>query len=118
VIGGQVPQPSHQKCRMRLCCRAEIRIHAQVRSKGAAPEPRTSSPAEIRGLRFLRQPGHTRIERARGRFLARRHCQLDVIDVDDFAHNSILRVRRDHGMRLVRVGGCCPSLFVMALFRR
>ena len=77
---------------MRLPGRTKIRIHSQVESKGAAPEPHASPSREIRGLHFLRQPKHVRIEGARGRFLTRWHRKLDVIEIDDFAHNSILRI--------------------------
>jgi hypothetical protein len=76
---------------MGLPGRAEIRIDAQVEPKRAAPEPRTASDSEIRGLRFLGQPKDARIERARRRFLARRHRQLDVIEIDDFTHKAILQ---------------------------
>lgn len=68
-----------------------MRIHAQVELKSAAPEPRTSSPSQIRGLHFLRQPQHARVEGSRRRFLALRHRKLDVIEIDDFTHNSILQ---------------------------
>ena len=79
---------------MRLRGRTEIRIHAQVESKRAAPEPRTSARSEIRWLHLLRQPEHPEIERARRRFLADRHRQLDMIEIDDFTHDSTsLRLR-------------------------
>ena len=45
-------------------------------------------------LHILRQPEHPGIERARRRFLASRHRQLDMIEIDDFTHDSIsLRLR-------------------------
>jgi hypothetical protein len=91
TTGCQFREASHQKRGMGLSCRTEIRIYAQVEPKSAAPEPRTPSPGEIRGLHFLGQPQDARIESARRRFLARRHRKLDVIEIDDFTHNSILQ---------------------------
>ena len=76
---------------MGLPGRVEIRIHAQMESKCAALKPRTTSSHQIRGLDLLNQAKHARLERARGRFLARRHGKLDVIETDDFTHSSILR---------------------------
>jgi hypothetical protein len=75
---------------MGLLGRTEIRIYAEVEPKSAAPEPRTTSPSEIRGLHFFGQPEYARIESARRGFLARRHRKLYVIEIDDFTHNSIL----------------------------
>jgi hypothetical protein len=91
ATGGQFCEASHQKRGVGLPCRMEIRIHAQVEPKSAAPEPRTPSPCEIRRLHFFRQPKHARVEGSRRRFLALRHRQLDVIEVDDFTHNSNLQ---------------------------
>jgi hypothetical protein len=89
TTGCQFREAYHQKRGMGLPCRTEVRIYAQVEPKSAAPEPRTPSPSEIRGLHFLGQPKYARIESARRGFLARRHRKLDVIEIDDFTHNSI-----------------------------
>jgi hypothetical protein len=75
---------------MGLPRRTKIRIYAQVDPNSAAPEPRTPSPHEIRGLRFLSQPKHARVERSRRRFLARWHGKLNVIEIEDFTHNPVL----------------------------
>jgi hypothetical protein len=91
TTGGQFREASHQQRGMGLAGRTEIRVDAQVEPKRAAPEPQTPTPSEIRGLRFLGQAKDARIERARRRFLARGHRQLDVIEIDDFAQNAILQ---------------------------
>ena len=78
---------------MGLPCRMKIRIDAKVQPKSAAAEPRASSTGQIRGLRLLGQPEYSSVKRPRRRFLTRRHCQLDVIEADDFCHHSLPSLR-------------------------
>src|SRR5690349_3252079 len=75
---------------MRLPSRMEIRLDAEVKPKPAATKPHTASLREVRGLLLFGQSEHVHVERSRFRFLASGHRELDVMEIDDFGHESII----------------------------
>jgi hypothetical protein len=90
----QFRKASYQERGMCLSGWTKVRIHAKVEPEVAAAEPRAASARKIGGLRLLSQAKHARVESSRRGLLARRHRKLDVIEIDDFTHNSILQSGR------------------------
>lgn len=65
---------------VRLARWPEVFFHPQVQLHGAAGEPASSAGRELWGLRDLFHPQQVAEKAAGGRFLARRHGELNVIE--------------------------------------
>jgi hypothetical protein len=68
---------------VRLPGRPEVALHPEVYPRFACPEPHAASRREHRRLLLLLHAQQIAVERARLRFLPRRHRELDVVDRAD-----------------------------------
>jgi hypothetical protein len=91
---------------MLLLGRAEVILHAKVQLQSTSLKPNATAGRERFRLRDLNQSEYASIESTRSRFLAARHCELDVIQRQRFTHVRNLARGRDVAKRPLSGKSC------------